>query len=102
MPQGSAVSQGSSGEVITHFNGVRMRVVGSGSLLMSLHSLDDVNSQTLVPFTLAATTNREPFRLANFMEQRASLEFKTTQINEWFRITRVILYTKPTFVDFPA
>ena len=101
MPLGTA-KDGSGGENIVHFNGVRMRVVGSGNLLMSLYSLDDVRSFTLVPFTLASTTRFEPFRLANFMEQRASLEIKTTAINEWFRINRVLVYAKPTFVDYPA
>jgi hypothetical protein len=102
MPGGSALTQGSLGEVISHITGVRMRVVGSGSLQMTLFSLDDIRSQALVPFTLAASTNIEPFRLANFMEQRTALEIKTTNINEWFRINRVIVFAKPKFTMYPG
>jgi hypothetical protein len=79
-----------------------MRVVGSGNLQMTLYSLDDIRSQTLVPFPLTATTNIQPFRLANFMEQRTALEVKTTLINEWFRINRIIIFSKPKFTMYPA
>jgi hypothetical protein len=102
MPLGTATTEGSSGENVNHFGGVRMRVVGSGNLLMSFYSLDDVRSQTLVPFSLSSSTRFEPFRLANFTEQRASLEIKTTVINEWFRINRVIIFARPVAVEYPA
>lgn len=102
MPKGTAVQQGSSGEVISHVTGVRMRVTGSGNLKMTLFSLDDIRSQVLVPFPLTAATNIEPFRLANFLEQRVALEVRTTEINEWFRINRIIVFTKAKFTMYPA
>ena len=94
--------QGSGGENIVHITGVRVRVVGSGSLRMRLLSLDEVETQTLVPFTLAAATNRQPFRLANFLQQRTQLEITTTTINEHFRINRIIIFAKPVFTEYPA
>ncbi len=87
---------------VQHYNGVRMRLTGSGSLQMTLYSLDEINSQSLVAFTMAATTAREPTRLANFKSQRCSLEVKTTLINETFRISKIIIFAKPVESEFPG
>jgi hypothetical protein len=88
-----AKKQAPAGAMI-HYNGVRMRLTGSGSLQMTLYSLDEIDSYTMIPFTMAATTAREPTRLANFKSQRASLEFKTTLINETFRISKIVIFAK--------
>ena len=101
MPIGAARSHGSGGENINHFTGVRMRVVGTGDLQMTLFSQDSVRSQTLVSFTMATVARVSPFRLVNFVEQRAQLEGKTTAIDETFRINRIILYLKPIFTMEP-
>lgn len=95
-------SQRSRGEMISHFTGVRMRVVGAGSLQMTLYSFDEEKLFPMVPFTLSAATSIEPFRLANFQQQRAILEGKTTVINEVMRINRIIIYSKPMFEDYPG
>lgn len=92
----------SAGELIHHFGMIRMRVTGSGNLKMRLLSFDETTSSTLNSFSLSATTNREPTRLANFSEQRAQLEFKTTEINEHFVISKIIIFTKPIAVEFPG
>ena len=47
MPQGAAFSEQSSGENITHFAAIRIRLVGTGSLKMKVYSLDDVRSKTV-------------------------------------------------------
>lgn len=94
--------ESSTGENISHFTAIRMRVVGQGSLRMKLYSLDDIESATLTPFTLESTSARQPTRLANFMQQRASLELETTEINEYFRINRIIFFTKETFSSYPG
>jgi len=96
------ISRGSAVGAINHYNAVRMRVTGAGSLQMKLLSLDDIDTQTLVPFTMAATTQREPTRLANFKSQRARLEIKTTLIDETFRISKIIIFSKPVESEFPG
>jgi len=100
MPQ--TAREGSSGENISHFTAVRLRVTGTGNLRMSLYSLDDVNSQTLEPLTMASATNIQPTRLANFNEQRASLRIGTTGFQEYFRINRVILFSKEIYTSYPG
>lgn len=99
---GAARSQGSGGENINHFAGVRMRVIGSGNLQMTLFSQDSVRSQTLTSFVMASTARISPFRLTSFVEQRAQLRIETTAINEIFRINRIVLYVKPIFTMEPG
>lgn len=89
-------------ETINHYNAVRIRVNGSGLLRMRLMSLDEVDSQILVPFTMAPITQREPTRLANFKSQRCSLELTTTTIDETFRISKIIVFFKPVESEFPG
>lgn len=93
---------GGSVDNIKHFTGVRMRVTGSGSLKMTMFSEDDIFSQVLVPFTMLNTTNIRPTRLMNFQHQQAILEGKTTEINERFRINRIIIYARDVFTQFPG
>lgn len=102
MPKGSALSEQSSGENISHFAAIRIRLTGTGNLKMSVYSLDDVRSKTLVPFTMATTSRIIPTRLVNFTEQRASFELKTTEIDEKFRINRIVIYMKEVFTSYPG
>lgn len=92
----------SSGENIGHITAVRMRVVGSGNLDMRLYSTDDVTSSDLVAFAMSAATNIQPTRLANFIEQRASLKCSTDEIDEWFRINRIIIYVREFGSSYPG
>jgi hypothetical protein len=87
---------------ISHFNAVRLRVVGQGNLNMSLFSLDDEHSQVLAPLSLSSTTSVIPTRLANFIEQMASLELETTEINDYFRISRVVIFSREIFSSYPG
>jgi len=89
-----------NGELI-HFNGTRMRVTGSGFLQLFLRSLDDVNNIQLASITLQNSTNREPFVLANFIDQNAQLEIKTTGIDEVFNISKITIYVKPMATGYP-
>lgn len=100
--RGTPRTEGSTGEVISHYNGVRMRVIGQGQLKLTLRSLQGVRVQSLADLPMQMTTNIEPLRLANFMEQRVSLEIKTTALNDYFRINRIILFGKPVFSMYPA
>lgn len=92
----------SQDDVIVHYTSLRMRVTGSGSLQMRMISQDNVFEQTLVPFTMQATTNIRPTRLMNFQHQRALLEGKTTTINETFSINKIIIFAKAVFSEYPG
>ena len=87
---------------ISHFTAVRLRMNGFGNLLMTLYSADDIRSQTLVPLMLDTLTNIQPTRLANFNEQQAALELGTTEIYEYFRINRIIIFSKEIYTSYPG
>lgn len=89
-----------TGEILHHV-AVRIRVTGTGVLRLSLHSLDDVNSQTLAPLTMIATTNREETVLANYTDQYGQIEVKTTGIDEIFNIDKLIFFIKPDAAEYP-
>jgi len=102
MPKGAAIGEGSSGENISHFAAIRIRVNGVGNLRMSVYSLDDIRSKTLVPLVMQPSARIIPTRLVNFMEQRASFELKTTAIDEEFRINRIVVFMKEVFTSYPG
>lgn len=89
-----------TGEII-HFGALRFRVTGSGNLQLLLHSLDDVNSSQLSSIAMQTTTNKEPLVLANFVDQRGYLEFKTTAINETFSISKITIFIRPIATGYP-
>lgn len=86
---------------LLHFNAVRFRVVGSGNLDLELRSLDDVETQTLVPLAMATATNREPVQLANFKQQRAQLRFSVNAIDEYFTISKIVVFIRPFQTGYP-
>ena len=100
MPVNAQV--GAHAEEIVHFGAVRLRVTGSGNLDLQFRSLDDIDTQTLAPIVMSATTAREPVRLANFISQRGMLKISTDVINETFRINRIILFVKPIWSEYPG
>lgn len=91
-----------SGESEHHVVSVRLRVTGSGNLLMQLQDLDDVQTQQLVPLPMAATTRFEPTRLANFQSQRIRFGIETNEIDETFLIRRIIIFAKPVAIEYPG
>ena len=101
MPFGTALGSGSDGENISHFNAVRLRVVGNGVLRFTYYSLDDVESDVLAPLVMAPTTNIQPTVLSNFIQQRAMLEGKTIALDETFKINRIIVFARELFTSYP-
>lgn len=87
--------------MLLHCVSVRYRVTGSGNLKTTLHSLDDVHESDLPNITMVSATNKMPLVLSNFRDQYIQYEFKTTEINEWFNISKVILFIKETATGYP-
>ena len=102
MGKGAAISEGSFGENISHFAAIRVRVNGTGELKMRVFSLDDMRLKQLVPFQMAFTTRIIPTRIVNFMEQRASFELRTTEMDEKFRINRIVVFVKEVYKSHPG
>jgi len=89
-----------SGELI-HFGAVRIRVVGSGNLQVIFNSLTEVSSAQLANILMSNPTDREPLNLSHFISQRGFLELKTTNLDDNFFITRVVIYIRPVSTGYP-
>lgn len=87
---------------IFHFGLVRLRVVGSGNLEMNLYSYDEIEKSSLVDLTLSNTNKKELTRLCNFSQQRAFFEGKVDEIDEWFEISKIVIFIKPVANEFPS
>lgn len=97
----------SRGENINHFNGVRLRILGTGEVQLKFESLPDnsgnVITRNLVPLDMSALNQtREPFKKVNFMQQRSRLVIKTTQIDEVIKINRLLIFARPVYTNYPG
>jgi len=101
MPRGAARSSGSSGEDILHFNAVRVRVNGEGNLKLKLVSLDNLRSQQLEDIPMSNAPGMIPTVLSNFIEQRCALQGGTISINDYFKINRIVIFSKFFASSFP-
>jgi len=102
MPRGAISSEGSSGENVQHFSTLRLRAVGSGNLLMVVHSMDYVLHKELVPFVLHVKERIQPNRIVNFTGQRVSFELQLTELNEYVKINRIVVYMKEIYTSYPG
>lgn len=87
---------------IIHFNALRGRIRGNGILQCRLFDFDDTQSVNFPPITMESSTGRFVLKLINFKSQRACLEGKTTEIDETFRINKLVVFAKPIFTEYPA
>jgi hypothetical protein len=96
-----ATPKKSSEELVNHYGAARLRMLGSGNLKLTMFSLDLVKAHVMLPLPLTPRTFKEPNRLSNFTQQRACLEVRTTQIDETFQISKVIMFIKPVAKSYP-
>ncbi len=89
-------------EAIHHIGAVRLRVVGSGNLDMTLYSLDTIRSESLPVVAMSSVNNVVPLVLANFNEQRIQLDGRVNAIDETYVISKIIIFTKPVATEYPA
>jgi len=87
---------------IIHFNALRGRIRGTGILDCRLFDFDETQSVDFPPITMEAATGRFVLKLINFKSQRACLEVKTDEIDEVFRINKLVVFAKPLFTEYPA
>lgn len=96
------MAKGSSqGEFDTHIVSVRARIVGTGNMKYTLQDYSNIQTMNLVPLPLLTATRFEPTVLSNFQSQRTRLIGKVTEINEWFEISRIIVWAKAVAIEYP-
>lgn len=89
-------------ESILHFGAIRLRVTGTGIVTSTLFNLDMTKSFTPNSFDLDNIDGSEPLVLANLNTQRAILRLETNHINAYFEVSRIILYQRPIWEDYPS
>lgn len=89
-------------EYINHCNAIRLRLKGSGNLLSTLYSYDEVESFILEPITMSVNTNIPPTQLANFKQTQMKLRLETIEIDEIFNISELLIYIKPVEQSYPG
>lgn len=85
---------------IGHFNQVVLRGWGSGDLNLKLLSEDLQSSQNLAPIALSPNPGKEYRVLANFMNEKATLELSNQ--SGWFSLQRIDIYAKPLWASRPV
>ncbi len=98
---GISVAKSSFSGEILHVGSVRLRVTGEGTLQLTLNSLDDTHTQDLADLEMVTATNKEPVQLANFRDQRIQVYGRVTGFEEWFSISRIIVYVKESATGYP-
>lgn len=96
------MAKSSGTENINHIAGIRLRVIGNGDLIPEVASLDDIITKTLTVMPMTSTARIEPYRIVNFVSQRATLKLTTTQLDEWFQINTIVIFLKPIFSQYPS
>ncbi len=89
-----------NGEIL-HCNAVRARVNGNGELFLKLKSLDEILEADVPSIDMLVSTYKEPTQLANFQSQRILLELFTTEIDEYFIISKLVIFVKPIYAEYP-
>jgi len=61
-------------DILNHVNMIRVRATGSGNLIGTLYSLDDVETTNLATLAMASSAITPLQSLANFTTERMSLK----------------------------
>lgn len=86
---------------ICHFGGLKLRITGIGTLLVTCKGLDDSNPVVSPPFALLDNPGVQPHGLLNYINERVSLRLRTHLINERFSLTNLILYGRNLWLRRP-
>jgi hypothetical protein len=84
-------------DTVLHFTGVRLRVKGSGTLLVTVRGLDDVLTTSGESITLSATPGKAIWSGFNFTSERAAVKVRVATASHWFQLNRFVLYAAPAW-----
>lgn len=91
----------SLGDIQTHVNPIRVRVTGDGDLQAFLFDTGLENNSELDAKTMSLTSAKSVNYLSNFRAEQICLMLMTTEIDEYFTISNMYAYVKPTAASFP-
>lgn len=91
----------SDSDTINHLGIIRTLVKGVGDLKFTAYSYSFSRSKTIPTITMQSAGDRLPTPLANFQAQKMCLEFRTTEIDEYFTISRITPFIRPVEMEYP-
>lgn len=97
-----AKSKSSDEELVNHYGGVRLSVTGVGNLRLKLYSKDEIKISPLISLPLNIQDNKSPTRISNFTQQKAKLEVRVSELNETFKINKMIVFVRPVAKSYPG
>jgi hypothetical protein len=92
---------GNSDNTIKHCGAIGLRIVGLGDLKLTLTGQDDVDFQALGDLTLSTTPGKEYIRPAFFQSEKIGLNLSFNNVNWYFKLHRVNVYTNVIFNSRP-
>lgn len=95
------LNAGKLGDIQTHINPIRVRATGAGELQAYLFDTGQIANATLDPQTLSLTTARSINFLSNFTSERIYVMISTSEIDEYFSVSNMWAYVKPSRNSFP-
>jgi hypothetical protein len=87
---------------INHVAGIKLRVVGSGALQITLYGEDNVTPTTANSITLSLTPGKDFDRLVNFINEKCSFKFRVSNYQERFHFKTLTVYMKPLWLRRPG
>lgn len=87
---------------ISHFAGLKLRVQGVGTLILTILGLDDIDTVTPATVTLAALPGKEIFVPTNFQNEKASIKFSVNAVGSYFKLTTINLFAKALWFTRPS
>lgn len=87
--------------IINHCVSVRYRVIGSGLLLTTLETYDPTVNSSLANINMSTVNARYENILANFSQEKMMVRFGTELIDEFFTVSKIIAFIKPTATGYP-
>ena len=84
-----------SESVINHFTGARVRVKGTGKLLVTVNGLNGSNEIVGENLSLDQTSPTSQVSLFDFTGEVCSVKLRMTEKDDFFNLTKLILYAQP-------
>lgn len=79
---------------ICHFGGLKLRVTGTGTLLITLQGEDNSNPVSPPSFTLSNGTGKELDRSINYINERMSVKLRVNTFGNRFTLSRLTVWGK--------
>ena len=89
------------GDIQSHVNPIRIRVMGAGNLKTYLFDTGKINNVELSSQAMSLTSAQSLNYLSNFTAEKAYLRIMTTVKDEYFNVSSLYVYVKPSRTSFP-